>query len=114
MLSGGNIQKVVVAREFTHDCVCMLASQPTRGIDVGTVEMIRRNMIQKSREEGIGILLVSADLNELLELSDRLIVLRGGQIVAAFDKANEVTEEELGEYMLGLKRMTEQEMEGQR
>ena len=113
MLSGGNIQKVVVAREFTHDCVCMLASQPTRGIDVGTVEMIRRNMIHKSREEGIGILLVSADLNELLELSDRLIVLREGQIVAAFDKANRVTEEELGEYMLGLKRMTEQEMEGQ-
>ena len=91
----------------------MLASQPTRGIDVGTVEMIRRNMIHKSREEGIGILLVSADLNELLELSDRLLVLREGQIVAAFDKANRVTEEELGEYMLGLKRMTEQEMEGQ-
>jgi len=112
MLSGGNIQKVVVAREFTSGSNFILANQPTRGIDVGAAEMIRKTIVRKSREEGTATLLISADLNEVLECSDRLLVFRKGKVVAAFPKANEVSEAELGEYMLGLKTMTAEEMEG--
>jgi len=68
--------------------------------------------VKKSREEGTATLLISADLNEVLECSDRLLVFRKGKVVAAFPKANEVSEAELGEYMLGLKTMTAEEMEG--
>lgn len=110
MLSGGNIQKVVVAREFTSGGNFILANQPTRGVDVGTAEVIRKLLIRKVREEKIGSLLISADLNEVLEVSDRLLVMRQGKIVAAFSEASSVTEEELGEYMLGIKTMTEEEM----
>ena len=112
MLSGGNIQKVVVAREFTSGANFILACQPTRGIDVGTAEMIRKTIVNKSREEGTATLLISADLNEVLECSDRLLVMRKGKIAAAFPKANEVSEETLGEYMLVVKEMTQEEMEG--
>ena len=90
----------------------ILANQPTRGIDVGTAEMIRKTLLRKVREENVGALLVSADLNEVLEVSDRLFVMRKGKIVAAFPRANQVSEEELGEYMLGLKVMTNEEMAG--
>jgi simple sugar transport system ATP-binding protein len=112
MLSGGNIQKVVVAREFTSPCTMLLANQPTRGIDVGTSEMIRKIIVKKSREEHIASLLISADLNEVLEVSDRLLVMREGRIVAVFPKAHDVSEETLGEYMLGIKEMSENEMRG--
>ena len=112
MLSGGNIQKVVVAREFTSGAKCILINQPTRGIDVGTAEMIRKHLLHQVRKEHVGALLISADLNEVLEVSDRLLVMRKGSIVAAFPQANKVSEEELGEYMLGLKTMTQEEMEG--
>ena len=111
MLSGGNIQKVVVAREFTSGANFLLACQPTRGIDVGTAEMIRKTIVRKAREEKVGALLISADLNEVLECSDRLLVMHKGKIVAAFPKANEVSEETLGEYMLGVREMTAEEME---
>ncbi|NLL71612.1 MAG: ABC transporter ATP-binding protein [Epulopiscium sp.] len=111
MLSGGNIQKVVVAREFTSGSNFILANQPTRGIDVGAAEMIRKTIVKKSRTEGTATLLISADLNEVLECSDRLLVMRKGKVVAAFPKANEVSEDELGEYMLGIKTMTAKEME---
>lgn len=112
MLSGGNIQKVVVAREFTSGSNLILANQPTRGIDVGAAEMIRRNIVKKAREEKTGTLLISADLNEVLECSDRLLVMRKGKIVAAFAQANIVSEDELGEYMLGIRTMTARQMEG--
>ncbi|MDR1440139.1 MAG: ABC transporter ATP-binding protein [Clostridiales bacterium] len=112
MLSGGNIQKVVIAREFTSGGNFIMASQPTRGIDVGTTEMIRKKLIQKSREENVAVLLISADLNEVLEVSDRLLVMRKGKIVAAFPEAGKVPEDELGEYMLGLRAMEAGEMEG--
>jgi simple sugar transport system ATP-binding protein len=112
MLSGGNIQKVVVAREFSAGAKVIIANQPTRGIDVGTAEMIRKTLLKKARDENIGALLVSADLNELLEVSDRLLVMRKGKIVAAFPQANVVREEELGEYMLGIRAMTQSEMAG--
>ncbi len=112
MLSGGNIQKVVVAREFTSGSNFILANQPTRGIDVGAAEMIRKTIVRKAREEKTACLLISADLNEVLECSDRLLVMRKGKIVAAFPQANLVSEDELGEYMLGIKTMTAKEMEG--
>lgn len=112
MLSGGNIQKVVIAREFTSNSSFIIANQPTRGIDIGTSEMIRKTLIKKAREENIAVLLISADLNEVLEVSDRLLVMRKGKIVAAFPEANKVSEDLLGEYMLGLQTMTDEEMEG--
>ena len=111
-LSGGNVQKVVVAREFTTGGNFIIANQPTRGIDVGAAELIRKAIVRKSREEGTATLLISADLNEVLGCSDKLFVMRKGKIVAVFPKASEVSEAELGEYMLGLKTMTEKEMEG--
>jgi simple sugar transport system ATP-binding protein len=111
-LSGGNIQKVVVAREFTSGANFVVANQPTRGVDVGTAEMIRKYLVRMTREKEIGSLLISADLNEILEVSDRLLVMKEGKIVAAFPKANVVDVDELGEYMLGIKTMTAEEMEG--
>ena len=111
-LSGGNIQKVVVAREFTSGANFVIANQPTRGVDVGTAEMIRKYLVRMTREKGIGSLLISADLNEILEVSDRLFVMKEGKIVAAFPKANVVDVDVLGEYMLGIKTMTAKEMEG--
>ena len=74
--------------------------------------MIRKYLVRQTREKGIGSLLISADLNEILEVSDRLLVMRQGRIVAAFPKANVVDVDELGEYMLGIRTMTAQEMEG--
>lgn len=110
MLSGGNIQKVIVAREFTSGAHLILANQPTRGIDVGTTEMIRKTLVRKAREDGVATLLVSSDLNEVLEVSDRLLVMKDGRIVAHFRDASKVGEELLGEYMLGVRQMTPEEM----
>ncbi len=110
MLSGGNIQKVIVAREFTSGANLILANQPTRGIDVGTTEMIRKTLVRKAREDGVATLLVSSDLNEILEVSDRLLVMKDGKIVAHFPDASKVGADLLGEYMLGVKRMTQEEM----
>ena len=109
MLSGGNIQKVVVAREFSNNPDLIIADQPTRGIDVGATEFIRRKLVELSRS-GIGVLLVSADLNEVMELSDSLIIMYGGQIVAYFEDTSELSEEEMGTYMLGLKRQSDEEI----
>ena len=103
---------MVVAREFTSGANFVIANQPTRGVDVGTAEMIRKYLVRMTREKGIGSLLISADLNEVLEVSDRLFVMRQGKIVAAFPKANVVDVDVLGEYMLGIKTMTAEEMEG--
>jgi len=106
MLSGGNIQKVVVAREFSSGPSLIIAEQPTRGIDVGATEFIRKKMVQLSRE-GVGILLVSADLAEVMQLSDSLIVMYDGEIVAYFEDTSSLTDLEMGEYMLGLKKHSE-------
>jgi simple sugar transport system ATP-binding protein len=104
-LSGGNIQKVIVAREFSAGSSLLVLDQPTRGIDVGAISFIHEKILQM-RENGAGILLVSADLNELIGLSDRILVLFRGEIVAEKDNAAPVDEKELGLYMLGLKRQT--------
>ncbi|MCR5789042.1 MAG: ABC transporter ATP-binding protein [Lachnospiraceae bacterium] len=109
MLSGGNIQKVVVAREFSNDPALILADQPTRGIDVGATEFIRKKLVELSRS-GVAVLLVSADLAEVMELSDSLIVMHNGRIVAYFRDAETLTDEEMGEYMLGLKEQTPEEI----
>ena len=109
MLSGGNIQKVVVAREFSNNPVLILADQPTRGIDVGATEFIRRKLMELSRS-GVAVLLVSADLNEVMELSDSLMVMHNGRIAAYFDDTSGLTDEMMGEYMLGLKEQSEAEV----
>ena len=110
LLSGGNIQKVIVAREFTGTANFIIANQPTRGIDVGTTDLIRRLLVKYTREKGVGVLLISSDLNEVLEVSDRLLVMREGRIAAQFTDVKAVTDEILGEYMLGVKTMTAEEM----
>ncbi len=105
-LSGGNIQKVIVAREFTAGSDLLVLEQPTRGIDVGAISFIHTKILHM-RKAGRGILLVSADLNELISLSDRILVMYKGQIVAELDNTTPVSEQELGLYMLGLKRQEE-------
>ncbi len=109
MLSGGNIQKVVVAREFSSEPTLIIADQPTRGIDVGATEFIRKKLVDLSRS-GAAVLLVSADLNEVMELSDSLIVLYGGTIAAYFEDTSQLDDEVMGEYMLGLKRQSSEEI----
>ena len=103
MLSGGNIQKVVVAREFSTNPKIIIANQPTRGIDVGAASFIRQRIIE-FRDAGSAVILISADLNEILELSDRLAVIYKGQFAGVFKDVKSVTEGELGEYMLGIKK----------
>lgn len=110
MLSGGNIQKMIVAREFSSNSKVIVANQPTRGIDVGSTEFIRNQLIRLAREKGVAVLLISADLTEVLEVSDSIVVMSGGQITAYFEDASDVTEMELGEYMLGIKRMTNEQI----
>jgi len=83
-LSGGNQQKVVVARELGRDLRLLVLDQPTRGLDVGSIEFIHRQAIRK-RDAGTAILLVSAELDEVLELSDRVVVMYRGQIVGEVD-----------------------------
>lgn len=108
-LSGGNIQKVVVARERSILPDILIAEQPTRGVDVGAAAFIHNEII-KLRDRGTGILLVSADLNEAMELSDSLMIMYEGEIVAYFDKPSQTTEDELGLYMLGLKKQSQEEI----
>ncbi len=108
-LSGGNIQKVVVAREFSNNPSLIIADQPTRGIDVGAEEFIHNKLVELSRS-GIAVLLVSADLNEVMELSDSLIVMYGGRICAYFEDTSELNDEIMGEYMLGLKEQSPEQI----
>ncbi len=103
MLSGGNIQKVVVAREFSTDPKIIIANQPTRGIDVGAASFIRQRIIE-FRDAGCAVILISADLNEVFELSDRLAVMYKGSFAGVFSDVKNLTEEELGKYMLGIKK----------
>jgi simple sugar transport system ATP-binding protein len=99
-LSGGNQQKVIVAREFSRPIKLLIASQPTRGLDVGSIEYIHGRIIQK-RDEGCGILLVSPELDEIMNLSDRIAVMYEGQIVTIL-RPEEATRERLGLLMAGV------------
>jgi simple sugar transport system ATP-binding protein len=111
MLSGGNIQKVVVAREFSTEPKLLVADQPTRGIDVGATEFIRNKLVEL-RDDDSAVLLISADLNEVMELSDSLIVMYEGKIAAYFEDTDKVTEQELGLYMLGVRKQSDEEVRG--
>ena len=98
-LSGGNQQKVIVARELSREIKFLVANQPTRGLDVGSIEYIHSEII-KMRDEGIGVVLISAELDEIMALSDRIAVMYHGEIVAV-KQVDEVTREELGLMMAG-------------
>jgi simple sugar transport system ATP-binding protein len=98
-LSGGNQQKLIVAREFQRQPRVLIAAQPTRGVDVGAIEFIHTRIV-RARDEGAGVLLVSSELDEILTLSDRILVMFEGRFVAEF-RRGEVTERELGLKMGG-------------
>jgi simple sugar transport system ATP-binding protein len=108
-LSGGNIQKVVVAREFSNNPEVIIADQPTRGIDVGAAQFIHNKLIEL-RDKGASILLVSADLSEVLDVSDSLIVMYEGKIVAYFDDVTNVSPMELGRFMLGIENQSDEQI----
>jgi ABC-type uncharacterized transport system ATPase subunit len=108
-LSGGNQQKVVVAREVERDPRVLIAAQPTRGLDVGAIEFVHRRLVQE-RDEGRAILLVSLELEEVLSLADRILVIYEGRIVAEFTP--EVSEQQLGFAMTGGGREAEAVAEG--
>jgi simple sugar transport system ATP-binding protein len=80
-LSGGNQQKLVIAREFARDPRFLIASQPTRGVDVGAIESIHSRILQ-ARDQGMAVLLLSSELDEIMALSDRVLVLYEGRVVA--------------------------------
>jgi len=105
-LSGGNQQKMVVAREFSRPINLLIAAQPTRGIDVGSIEFIHQQIVAK-RDEGVAVLLVSAELDEIMALADRIAVIYKGEMIAVVNRAD-ATREGLGLLMAGIK----QEVEG--
>ncbi|MFA0814330.1 MAG: ABC transporter ATP-binding protein [Anaerofustis sp.] len=101
-MSGGNQQKAIVAREIDKNPDLLIAVQPTRGLDVGAIEYIHKKLVEQ-RDSGKGILLVSLELDEVLNLADRILVIYEGEIVGEFDP-KQVTEKELGLYMAGSKK----------
>ena len=100
-LSGGNQQKVIVAREFSRPIRLLIASQPTRGLDVGSIEYIHRRIIEK-RDDGCAVLLISSELDEIMSLSDRIAVMYEGQILATMP-AEGTTKEQVGLIMAGVR-----------
>ncbi len=101
-MSGGNQQKAIIAREIDRNPDVLIAVQPTRGLDVGAIEYIHKKIVEE-RDSGKGILLVSLELDEVMQLSDRILVIYEGEIVADLDP-KEITVQELGLYMAGSKR----------
>ncbi len=99
-LSGGNVQKLVVGREFSQETDLLIIEDPTRGIDVGAIEFIWQKIIDISNQ-GVSVLLISHELGEVMELSDRILVIYNGGIVADLDNTPSLTEETVGLYMLG-------------
>jgi len=102
-LSGGNIQKVVVARELSSEPELIIAAQPTRGVDIGSEELIH-DLLKDTRDKGKAIFLISADLDEILKLSTRIIVIYDGQITNHFRDVSNISGMDLGPYMLGVKK----------
>lgn len=107
-LSGGNAQKVIIAREFSRKPKVLLVSQPTRGVDIGAIEFIH-NQILKMRDAGTAVFIISSELSEVTGLSDRVLVMYHGEIVGGF-RSEDVSFNELGLYMSGVKRMTAEEL----
>lgn len=99
-LSGGNQQKVIVARELSRPVKLIIASQPTRGLDVGSIEYIHKEIIAM-RDRGVAVLVISAELDEVLSLADRIAVMYRGQIVATVDR-KDASREQLGLWMAGI------------
>ena len=100
-LSGGNQQKVIVARELSRPVKLIVASQPTRGLDVGSIEYIHQRLLE-SRDRNVAVLLVSSELDEIMQLSDRIAVMYRGQIIDVLD-AKDATKEKVGLLMAGVK-----------
>ena len=101
-MSGGNQQKAIIAREIDKDPKFLIAVQPTRGLDVGAIEYIHKQLVAE-RDAGKGVLLVSLELDEVMNVSDRILVMYEGEIVGELDPKT-TTQEELGLYMAGAKR----------
>ena len=99
---GGNQQKAIIAREIESNCDLLIAVQPTRGLDVGAIEFIHKQLIQQ-RDEGHAVLLISLELDEVMNVSDRILVMYEGEIVTDLNP-KETNVEELGLYMAGSKR----------
>lgn len=100
-LSGGNMQKMVIAREFSLGAKALIVSQPTRGVDIGAIEFIHKSIVDK-RNAGCAVLLVSADLDEVFRLSDRIITMYDGRVTGSF-MAGEIDKESIGYYMTGVR-----------
>jgi simple sugar transport system ATP-binding protein len=100
-LSGGNQQKVIVAREFSRPIQLLIASQPTRGLDVGSIEYIHGRIVE-ARDQGCAVLLASPELDEILSLSDRIAVMYEGQLISTLP-AEEATKERVGLLMAGVR-----------
>ena len=101
-MSGGNQQKAIVAREIDKNPELLIAVQPTRGLDVGAIEYIHKQIVAQ-RDAGKGVLLVSLELEEVMDVSDRILVMYEGEIVGELNPKT-ATEDELGLYMAGAKR----------
>ena len=101
-MSGGNQQKAIIAREIDSDSDLLIAVQPTRGLDVGAIEFIHSQLV-KHRDENKAVLLVSLELDEVMNVSDRILVMYEGEIVANVNP-KDIDEKELGLYMAGSKR----------
>ena len=104
-MSGGNQQKAIIARELDKKHKLLVAVQPTRGLDVGAIEFVHEQIVA-SRDAGSAVLLVSLELDEVMNLSDRILVMYEGEIVGEFKPA-ETTVQELGLYMAGAKKQTQ-------
>ena len=101
-MSGGNQQKAIIAREIDKDPDLLIAVQPTRGLDVGAIEYIHKQLVAQ-RDAGRAVLLVSLELDEVMDVPDRILVMYEGEIVGELDPKT-TTQEELGLYMAGAKR----------
>ena len=106
-MSGGNQQKAIIAREIDKDPKLLVAIQPTRGLDVGAIEYIHKQLVNE-RDNGKAVLLVSLELDEVMNVSDRILVMYEGEIVGEFDP-EKTTVEELGLYMAGAKKQERKE-----
>ena len=101
-MSGGNQQKAIIAREIDTNPELLIAVQPTRGLDVGAIEYIHKQLVAQ-RDAGKAVLMVSLELDEVMDVPDRILVMHDGEIVGEFDP-KKTTEEELGLYMAGAKK----------
>jgi simple sugar transport system ATP-binding protein len=106
-LSGGNAQKIIIAREFNSDPDVLIAAQPTRGVDIGAIEYIHNSILRLQKAEK-SILLVSSELSEIMNLSDRILVMYKGEIIGEVD-AKSATREEIGLLMAGIRKDTDNE-----